>query len=93
MYTLGTKFTFCHHRYIRAGAYEKYLQSSHPDFWKNLYKPKTDLLCSCSSSVNSSKDLEVLANANERQTFGFNESDYKSNATDSEPEHTNRYLE
>ena len=87
MSTVGMKCPFCRHRYIRAGAYEKHLQSCHPDFYKNLYKPKTDLSRSRSSSVNSSEDSEVLADANERRTFGFNESDYESDAPDSEPEH------
>ena len=87
MSSVGTKCPFCRHRYIRAGASEKHLQSCHPDFYKNLYKPKTDLSHSRSSSVNSSENPEVLADANECQTFGFNESDYESDAPASEPEH------
>lgn len=88
MSTTGTKCPFCRRQYIRASAYEKHLQSHHPNRYKNLYKPKTDLSRSRSSSVNSNEEppAEVLEDAADHP-FGFNESDYESDPQHSEPEH------
>ena len=88
MSTTGTKCPFCRRQYIRAGAYEKHLESCHPDLYKNLFNLKTDLLRSRSSSesVNSNEEPAVLENAADH-ALGFNESDYESDQPDSEPEH------
>jgi hypothetical protein len=82
MSTTRTKCPFCRRRYIRAGAYEKHLESYHPDMYKNLFRLQTDLLRSRSPSVNLTGNEEAADHA-----FSFNESDYESDPVDSEPEH------
>src|SRR5437588_12939195 len=82
MSTIRMKCPFCHHRYIRAGAYEKPLESCHLDIYKNLFLLQTDLLRPPSPSVNLTGNEEVADDA-----FGFNKSDYMSSPADSEPEH------
>ena len=83
MSTSGTKCLFCRQRYVRASAYERHLQSRHPELYRNSYKSKTNLSRSRSSSVNSNQEPEVLEDA--ANPFGFDQSDYES--SDSEPEH------
>ena len=86
MSTTGTKCPFCRLRYIRAGAYEKHLEACHPDFYRNLFKQKSDLSHTRSSSVNYNEEPAVLENAADH-AFGFNESDYESDPPNSESEH------
>lgn len=87
MSTHGTKCPFCRHRYVRASAYEKHLQSRHLELHKNFYKAKPDVSRFRPHSADSSEypttDQEVLEEA--VYPAGVNQSDYESSDSEEHP--------
>lgn len=86
-WTMSTKCQFCRQQYVRAGAYEKHLQSKHPELYENLYKPQADVSRPRLSSVDSNEYLAEPDVLEEAPPTGFNQSDYESDSSGSEPEH------